>query len=208
VSNQNTISPAIVVDRNTRTVLQSYRTQIDILLGNSKNTDLQYVSRKEFLDTGLVSFNQQSQKYISQVVSELSSGNEGFLSWLQGNFLVNTFQDAAFTIGAEAANIINVSVQLQDNNGTAVTGIHIVDIYLSNVSTAASFASTVPDTSVTIGTNGALQDLTGGTFIFRCLTNSSGVFDVNIEHTAVTDFYMSVKLESQKAKISSVISFT
>ena len=63
---------------------------------------------------------------------------------------------ASFTIGTEAANVINVAIQLTDwfGDDLAVAG-HVM-AYLSDDADGVGISGTAPATSVAIGTDGAI----------------------------------------------------
>jgi hypothetical protein len=115
--------------------------------------------------------------------------------------------DASFTIGTEAANIINVAVQLKDADAVNLAAIKSLKIYLSDNTTGNNFIATAPSGTVVIGTNGALYDVGGNKKVFQVITNSSAQFDINITEVGVKTLYLVLVLPNGALKISSAITF-
>lgn len=115
--------------------------------------------------------------------------------------------DASFTIGTEAANIINVAVQLKDADAVNLAAIKSLRIYLSDNTTGNNFIATAPSGTVVIGTNGALYDVGGNKKVFQVITNSSAQFDINITEVGVKTLYLVLVLPNGALKISSAITF-
>ena len=72
------------------------------------------------------------------------------------NVLDGVPMGATFVIGAEAGNVINVGVQLNDADGTALALRGSIQAYLSDDANGDSLIATLPDGGIAIGTDGLL----------------------------------------------------
>lgn len=121
------------------------------------------------------------------------------------NVLDNAPANGVFTIGAETANVINVSVQLRNaDNQNLATRRHIL-AYLSGASSGASLA-TAPSGGVAIGTEGLLIEPVDNR-AFRVLTNASGVFDINITDTGTPTMHLVLVFPNGSIQVSTAITF-
>jgi hypothetical protein len=139
--------------------------------------------------------------------AELNKLDGATLSTAELNKLDGAPFDASFTIGTEAANIINVAVQLKDADAVNLAAIKSLRIYLSDNTTGNNFIATAPSGTVVIGTNGALYDVGGNKKVFQVITNSSAQFDINITEAGVKTLYLVLVLPNGALKISSAITF-
>ena len=99
---------------------------------------------------------------------------------------------AVFTVGAEAANIINVAVQINDQNGVAVTNPYAGTYWLST-DAAGQTVSADPGTTA-IGTNGTqLVEITDDV-VGLVVSEAVGTIDWNITHTGTSTFYMNIAM--------------
>lgn len=126
----------------------------------------------------------------------------------------NTFEltalpfSATITVGTEAANVINVAVQLTDATGVNVTDTYQLECYLSDQADGSDVTAAVPDADVVIGTNGTIlfEHVTDAVFVIQ--TNSSGAFDFDISDTVGTPtWYLVVRLPNGTQVISDAITF-
>jgi hypothetical protein len=101
--------------------------------------------------------------------AELNKLDGATLSTAELNKIDGAPFDASFTIGTEAANIINVAVQLKDADAVNLAAIKSLKIYLSDNTTGNNFIATAPSGTVVIGTNGALYDVGGNKKVFKLL---------------------------------------
>jgi hypothetical protein len=139
--------------------------------------------------------------------AELNKLDGATLSTAELNKIDGAPFDASFTIGTEAANIINVAVQLKDADAVNLAAIKSLKIYLSDNTTGNNFIATAPSGTVVIGTNGALYDVGGNKKVFQVITNSSAQFDINITEVGVKTLYLVLVLPNGALKISSAITF-
>ena len=100
-----------------------------------------------------------------------------------------------FVIGAEAANVINVGVQLQDYLGNSIARRAMLRCYLSDDANGDSIAATAPDT-VAIGTDGVYIPLIAGKR-FDLVTESTGHADIDITKAGADTFYLIVEVNGK-----------
>lgn len=117
--------------------------------------------------------------------------------------------DADFVIGTEAANVINVGVQLKDAvEGRDVTRSTSVGFYLSANSDGSTLTGTAPD-ALAIGTDGLLL-LNGGDVLTNgdVVSESDGDIDLNITHAAgALTYYLVLVMPTGRLVISPAITF-
>lgn len=113
---------------------------------------------------------------------------------------------ASFTIGTEAANVINVAIQLTDGAGSNLAKRGFVQVYLSNDANGDSIATTGTPAGLAIGTDGLFQQLTANKAGF-CTSEADGSIDLNITNTGAGTQYLVVVLPSGKLVVSSAITF-
>jgi len=114
---------------------------------------------------------------------------------------------ASFTIGTEAADVINVAVQLKNNQASDVAALQGVKAFLSDAATGIGIAATAPDGGIAIGTNGAILDATVAGKAIWVQTEADGSFDIDIEESGTDTFYLVVELPGGKQVVSEAITF-
>jgi hypothetical protein len=114
---------------------------------------------------------------------------------------------ATFTIGTEAANAINVAVQLADTDGTAQASLQGVSVFLSDAATGIGIAATAPDGGVAIGTDGAILDATVAGKALWVQTEATGAFDIDITESGADTWYLVVQLPDGNQVVSGAITF-
>jgi hypothetical protein len=120
----------------------------------------------------------------------------------------NLYNLAVFTIGAKAANTINVAVQLQDARGRNIAQIANVQAYLSASPTGAGLSAVPTSSALAIGTNGTILAITVAGLVVDLITNASGQFDLNIIQTAGgTPYYLVLCLPDGSVICSPIIQF-
>jgi hypothetical protein len=111
---------------------------------------------------------------------------------------------ASFSIAAGGANVSEVTVQMQDSEGNDVSGVHHLDVWLSDAATgvgltATSASGTVQAKSASgadIGTLTAKKAL-------RIQTLADGSYILEITDTAKTGFYVATQVPGTgKADVS------
>ena len=86
--------------------------------------------------------------------------------------------NCSFTVGAEAANVINVAVQVQDEEGNDVSGRYAIELLLLDDADGDAF-NTDNYTTIAIGTDGALVEIVADK-VLRVITESDGDVDIDI----------------------------
>jgi len=111
---------------------------------------------------------------------------------------------ATFVIGAEATNVINVGIQLEDERGADIAFAGSLQAYLSDDADGQTVAA-APDT-VAIGTDGTLVEL--GTDFYQLISETDGDIDINITEAGGADtFYLNLVMPTGKLVTSSAITF-
>lgn len=112
-----------------------------------------------------------------------------------------------FTIGAEAANVINVGLQLTDAAGNDLDEIGTVFAFLSDASTGIGISGTAPATSVAIGTDGAIIKEHTTKLAWTLQSEADGDIDLDITETGADTWYMVVVLPDGTSVVSGAITF-
>lgn len=122
--------------------------------------------------------------------------------------MVNKSQDVAgvvFTIGAEAANVINVALQVKGPTAEEDFGVAAGLVCWLSDDTAGQTLATAPDT-VAIGTDGTL--VTIGTDLYLLISEADGGADIDITEAAGADtFYLNVLMPNGEVITSDAITF-
>ena len=120
--------------------------------------------------------------------------------------------DAEITVGTEAADVINVAIQLLGANGKDMTQRGSVLAYLSDDAYGNSVVATEHSGAVVIGTDGLLIPvLTGASAtekaktIFQLTSEADGDIDINITETGTKTAYLVLVLPSGKLVVSGAI---
>lgn len=109
------------------------------------------------------------------------------------------------TVGTEAANAINVAIQLKD--GVKDLGQRgSVFAYLSDDANGDSVAGTAPDGGVAIGTDGLAIPLVAGK-AFQLVSEADGDVDITITESGVDTWYLVVVLPDGRLVVSDAITF-
>lgn len=111
---------------------------------------------------------------------------------------------ASFTIGAEAADVINVAIQLKDANGADLAVSAAVQAYISGAADGSTLA-TAPDT-VAIGTDGlAIEGISNS--LMTLVSESDGDIDINIGKSGAATYYLVLIMPDGSLAISGAITF-
>ena len=121
----------------------------------------------------------------------------------------NLQMDAAFAIGAEAGNVINVGIQLkEDKSGNDLAARASVRMYLSDDANGDNVVATAPSGAVAIGADGVLHDIGGGTKkVFMLVSEADGDIDVNITEAGAKTLYMVLVMPNGRLIPSGAITF-
>lgn len=113
-----------------------------------------------------------------------------------------------FTIGEEAADVINVAIQLVDElNNEEVSEKVALPVYLSDAADGTDIAASAPDGGIAIGTDGLLIEWTAN-LAGLLVSESDGDADIDMTHAAGADtFYLNVVCPDGKVVTSGAITF-
>lgn len=114
--------------------------------------------------------------------------------------------DVDFTIGSEAANVINVGLQLNDAGGSALATRASVFAYLSDDANGDSIAGTAPDGNVAVGTDGLLIPVVTDK-AFQLVSEADGDIDLDIGESGADTWYLIVVLPNGLLVASAAITF-
>jgi hypothetical protein len=120
------------------------------------------------------------------------------------NLLDGQIGAAVITVGAEADNVINVAIQLNDAAGVALARRGFVSAYLSDDANGDSIVATAPDT-VAAGTDGVYIPLITGKR-FDLVSEADGDIDINITKSGADTYYLVLVL-GDKLTVSGAITF-
>ena len=111
---------------------------------------------------------------------------------------------ASFTVGAEAANVIPVTIQLVDGNGADMAEACVVLYYLSSDSAGQAVAAD-PGTTA-IGTDGTILVEVTDDVLGHVVSEADGDIDFNITSTGTSTFYLNLVI-NHKLYPSTAITF-
>jgi hypothetical protein len=110
------------------------------------------------------------------------------------------------TVGGEAADVINVALQVVDAEGVALAQQLALFAWLSDTAGAAATAA-APSAGTAIGTDGVIIVEHTAEIIFELLTDADGVLDLDIEEAGVDTWYLNVRLPGGSVVSSAAITF-
>ena len=130
------------------------------------------------------------------------------LTSFPGGLKINGFavpDEATFTIGAEAANVINVAIQLQDGAGNDLATSAAVGFYLSDEAAGTTIVAAA--TSLAIGTDGvAIENISNSAGML--ISEADGDIDLNIgDNSGAATYYLVLIMPSGRLVISDAITF-
>lgn len=100
-----------------------------------------------------------------------------------------------FTVGAEAANVILVTVQLKDAKATNLAAPHVVQAWLSNAAGGA-VTGAAPSGAVTATTGTIIREWTSKTHM-AVASNASGAIVLSIEEAGAATWYLNVEYQGK-----------
>lgn len=123
----------------------------------------------------------------------------------------NLVSSVDFTVGAEAADVINVAIQLKGEGTPGVQGADLdesaaVLAYLSDDSDGSSLAATAPSGGIAIGTDGlAIEHIADKAFLL--VSEADGDIDLDITEAGADTWHLVVVLPNGDLAISDAITF-
>lgn len=114
---------------------------------------------------------------------------------------------ATITVGAEASNVINVAIQLEQPDGSDLDEFGYVFAYLSGDSGGDGVVGTAPTGAVAIGTDGSIIGEITAKKVLLLQSEADGDIDIDITDTGTPTFYLVVILPSGVKVVSDAITF-
>ncbi len=113
-----------------------------------------------------------------------------------------------WVIGAEAGDVINVGIQLNDIDGIALAEVAVVEAFLSDAVTGIGISAAAPDVDAVIGTDGAFIVVHTTDLAWLVQSEADGDIDIDINDTTGTPtWYMVVILFDGTLAVSPAITF-
>lgn len=117
----------------------------------------------------------------------------------------NFFNMVTFTIAAEAAHVIKVTVQLKDARANLPAGVCRCHVYLSDNADGSTLTATVTTSALAIAALGVLELISVTGKAGDILTNATGAFDINITQTAAKTYYLCIVMPDGSVVVSGAI---
>ena len=119
---------------------------------------------------------------------------------------VNAVNIASLTVGTEAADVINVAIQLKDAQGNDMAVHSSVFAYLSNDANGNAIATNAPSGGWAIGTDGLLIPVVTNKAA-QLVSEADGDIDITITEAGAYTVYLIVVLPNGKLAASGAITF-
>jgi len=112
--------------------------------------------------------------------------------------------NAAITVGAEAANVRAITIQLLDANGADINYVEEVELVLFLTADKLAYVVTGGSTGIAIGTDGALSTIVAKK-VFRATSEIDGDIDLTWTDTGTEAAYLGVKLPNGRYVMSDAL---
>ena len=112
--------------------------------------------------------------------------------------------DATIVVGAEAANVRAITIQLLDANGDVIDYVEEVDLVLFLTFDRLAYVVTGGSTGIAIGTDGALQTIVAKK-VFTATSEIDGDIDLTWTDTGTEAAFLGVKLPSGRYVMSTTL---
>lgn len=112
--------------------------------------------------------------------------------------------DVVITVGAEAADVINVAIQLNDPEGKALEEVGVVDWYFAADAAGLTPLTVAHDGGTAIGADGALIEVVAN-LSGKMISEADGDIDIDIEDAGAFTSYLVIILPCGGLVISDVI---
>lgn len=99
--------------------------------------------------------------------------------------LYSKVRSVTVTIAAGATNKVATTISVLNEAGTAVSGIHVLNVYVSDAATGATITGTSASGALTATTGAVITALTAKKHIIAT-TSATGVLVLNLEDSAKT----------------------
>ena len=147
--------------------------------------------------------------YVSRVLRQFMGRSH---NWEKAQTFLNNdgkkvCNEVTITVGTEAANVINVAIQLKAQDGTDIAHRAALKMYLSSDANGDTIETSGPD-SWAIGTDGILLPDGGDSLISGVIiSESDGDIDINMTHSGADTFYLNVVTPDGTIHTSGAITF-
>ena len=112
--------------------------------------------------------------------------------------------DATITVGAEAANVRAITIQLLDADGQDIDYAETVEVIMYLDAAQAAFVATGGSTGIEIGTDGALLAVVAKKY-FIATSESDGDIDLTWTDTGTEAAYLGLRLPNGRVIISDAL---
>ena len=112
--------------------------------------------------------------------------------------------DATITVGAEAANVRAITIQLLDANGKDIDHVEEVELVLFLTADKLAYVVTGGSTGIAIGTDGALSTIIAKK-VFRATSEADGDIDLTWTDTGTEAAFLGVKLPNGRYVMSDAL---
>lgn len=112
--------------------------------------------------------------------------------------------DATITVGAEAANVRAITIQLKDINGDDINYVETVEILVFLNAAMTAFVATGGSTGIEIGTDGALLGVVAKKY-FIATSEADGDIDLTWTDTGTEAAYLGVRLPNGRIVVSDAL---
>lgn len=113
-----------------------------------------------------------------------------------------------FTVGAEAANVISVTIQLKDARAKNLTGPRAIRVFLSDSATTGAIIATAPSGGVAAGGGiGSILNAAVAGKVLDCMTNATGALRLDITEAGVKTLYVYLVTPNGEVAVSPAVTF-
>ena len=112
--------------------------------------------------------------------------------------------DATITVGAEAANVRAITIQLLDAEGNDIDYVEEVELVMFLNAARTAYVVTGGSTGIAIGTDGALQTILAKK-VFRATSESDGDIDLTWTDTGTEVAFLGVRLPTGRIVMSDAL---
>ncbi len=112
--------------------------------------------------------------------------------------------DATITVGAEAANVRAITIQLIDAHGKDIAYVEEVELVLFLTADRLSYVVTGGSTGIAIGTDGALSTIVAKK-VFRATSEADGDIDLTWTDTGTEAAFLGVRLPNGRYVMSDAL---
>lgn len=115
--------------------------------------------------------------------------------------------DASITVGAEASNVRNITIQLKDAQGNDIDYAETVEVLMYADAAQAAFVTTGGSTGIAIGTDGALLTVVAKKY-FIATSETDGDIDLTWTDTGTEAAYLGLRLPNGRIIMSDALTNT